>query len=46
MVTGVLSLHLTEGVQFYEKLLGFCLGRGTGTASLKAELFQNRTSIR
>ena len=45
-MTGILNLHLSTEIQFHDKLHGFCIDRGTGTASLDAELLQKLTVMR
>ena len=40
MVTGVLNFRLMASIRFHDTLHSFCMGIGTGTASLKAKLLQ------
>ena len=45
-VTGILNCRLTKGIQFHDTLHGFFTGRGTGTASLEANLPQQLMDMR
>ena len=39
-VTGILNRRLAEAIQFHDTLHGFCTVKGTGNASLEADLLQ------
>ena len=45
MVTVLLNQSLTKYIGFRDNLHGFRVGRGTGTASLKANMLQYMTAI-
>ena len=45
-VTGILNRRLTTEIQFRDTLHGFCTSRGTGTASLEANLPQHIMAMR
>ena len=43
---GVINHHIGAAVQFHDKLHGFRVVRGTGTASLEAKLLQQLMEMR
>ena len=45
-VTGILNRRLAAAIKLYEMLHGFRMGRGTGTASLEANLIQHLMAMR
>ena len=46
MVMKILNCHLAAAIQFRDTLHGFCMGRGTRTASLEAKLLQQLMSVK
>ena len=45
-ISGIISRRLSSSIQSHEVLHGFCVGRGKGTATLKANLLQQIITMR
>ena len=46
LVSGIIDLRISSSIQFHDALHGFCAGRGTGTATLEANLLQQLIDMR
>ena len=45
-VSGIINFGILSSIQFHDDLHGFCVGIGTGAATLKAKMFQQFIAMR
>ena len=45
-IYGIINHRMSSSIQFHEYQHGFCAGRGTGIATLKAKLLQQLIAMR